>query len=228
LSELRIVLGPQAQGTGPNESFWMIDLRAAEVSDQRLLARKDFIGLPQVTGRAHFLQSRGGLHQRRDRRVQFATTHQRATVRVDLRIETQAARSVRMTARRPGIVRRHDQQPVGGEKIAALGLPQAVMRHFVAQDGVEFGAAQRIQQHAGENDVHLAGQIEQRRIRVGIAQRLIQRDGRNDSQALGNGRGTADYVSVPLLVQPVRMLQQMSADLLRVVFFRARRACPLP
>ena len=217
-----LALGPQAHGAGAHEH-----LGVAGAACLRGRVGADFLGLRQIACDIDLREAGLDLDERAHGGLERAAGHAAAAVGEGLGVQGVAPRGVQVARIGTRVGRGGVQQSIDHVVLAAVARPQQVVREFVAQHGLQFGALQALQQRAREHDVRLARHEVDRGIHRAVA-RLVERDAGRDAQALRREPGVRVQLWVRRGVEPVRVAQQFGAHRGRVFFACLGRGGPAP
>jgi hypothetical protein len=144
-----------------------------------------------------------------------------------LGVEPVAPRRMQVARVGAGIGGRGLQDAVDHVVLAAVALPQQVVRQFMAEHGLQLRALQSLHERAREHDVRLARQEEERGVHRAVA-RLVERDARRDAQALHRRVAVRVQLGVGVGIEPVRIAQQVRADRRGMLLARLGGSGPAP
>jgi hypothetical protein len=150
---LGLALGPQAQCPRPHEHFGVAGAAGLEFG-----RGADLVGLPQIACRVDLGEAGLHLDQRGHRGLQRLAGDAGAAVGKGLGVEAVAPRRVQVARVGARIGRRGLQDAVDHVVLAAVALPQQVVRQLVAEHGLQLRALQALHERAREHDVRLARQ----------------------------------------------------------------------
>ncbi|MNS94548.1 hypothetical protein D3C72_1287700 [compost metagenome] len=223
-----LATGPQAQRAGAHEHLGVA--HAARLQCLVVGVGADFLGLRQVARHVDLREAGLDLDERAHGGLERAAGHAAAAVGKGLGVQRMAPRGLQVARVGARVGRRGVQQAVDDVVLAAVALPQQVVRQLVAEHGLALGRLQFFEQRAREHDVRLARHDVDRGVHgCDVAGRgLVERDARGDAQALRGQGGVGMQVGVRVGVEAVGAAQQFGAHGGRVFFARFGRSGPAP
>jgi hypothetical protein len=214
---------PERQRAGADESFRMGDAFGGDAP-----VGEDLVGLFQVALGADVGEAGFDFDEAGDDRIGIVANVQGAAVGEDLGVELVFAGGLFVRAGGTRIGGDGADEAIGNVEFAGVAMPEVVMGEFVAEDGFEFVGVKEGEDGAAENDVGLAGDVEDGGVEVRIVLGLVKGDGDVEVEAgFGFGEGGVEF-RVGFGVEAVSRFEELEAEVFGVIGLGLGGGEPVP
>jgi hypothetical protein len=214
---------PEGKGAAANESFGMGNAFGGDAA-----VGEDFVGLFQVALGADVGEAGFDFDEAGDDGIGIVANAQGAAVGEDFGVELVFARGLFVGAGGTRIRRDGADEAIGNVEFAGVAMPKVIMGEFVAEDGFEFVSVEEGEDRAAENDVGLAGDVEDGGVEVGIVLGLVKGDGDVEVETgFGFGEGGVEF-GVGFGVEAVGGFEKLEAEVFGVVGLGLGGGEPVP
>ncbi|MCY1213228.1 hypothetical protein D9M72_249950 [compost metagenome] len=183
--------------------------------------------LAQVGGCVHAADAGLHLDQRRHGRRYRARGHGTAAVGEQFGMQRVAAPGLAMAGAGAGRGQRVVQDAVGHQELAVVARPQQVVGQLMAEHRQQLRRRQPIQQRPLQDDVDLAGHVDQRGVHV-LARGLVERRGRADAEPRHRLGQRRVHAGMRVRLDAVGVAQQHRAQCLALIGAGRAGAGPAP